>query len=312
MGQGWSWRGEGKLLPISDCLKILINCVGSGGNLALDCGPKPDGTIDSASIKNYLEIGKWLKKFGYSVYNTTAGPYTPSVYGVSTTGKNKIYIHLMASFASKNSKKIILPNLACKIVSAEAFNTKMEKPIKLDFSTNAKTISVDLTNVPLDELNTVITLTTDSKLKEMPIIDSKTLIYKLKVAKYTASSKFSDQYGVRNLLGKKEKFEAGINVKSPWIGKLNQKEYLITADLGELKKVSAIKLIEPRKRRNIEEFQLEYFNGSEWIKFYTGKYIGLDFALITSNFKASKIRLKILKSTSTPSLQHFDIYSIAE
>jgi len=84
MGQGWSWRGPSKLISADSCIRMLVQCVGSGGNLALDCGPRPDGKIDPPVIDNYMAIGKWLKTNAESIYDTLGGPYKPGVFGVST------------------------------------------------------------------------------------------------------------------------------------------------------------------------------------------------------------------------------------
>ena len=98
MGRGWSWRGGGGLMSPAACIRMLVQCAGSGGNLALDCGPRPDGMIDPPEQENYLAMGRWLKQNGDSIYGTAGGPYKPGPYGVCTRKENRIFLHILANY----------------------------------------------------------------------------------------------------------------------------------------------------------------------------------------------------------------------
>ena len=79
MGQKWSHVHNTKqVLPFEVCLRSLIRCAGGDGNLLLNVGPTPEGTIRDVEISNYLKMGKWPKKYGESIYGTRGGPYQPS------------------------------------------------------------------------------------------------------------------------------------------------------------------------------------------------------------------------------------------
>jgi alpha-L-fucosidase len=51
-------------------IKLLVSTVSAGGNLLLDIGPASDGTIPVIMQQRLLEIGKWLKVNGESIYGT--------------------------------------------------------------------------------------------------------------------------------------------------------------------------------------------------------------------------------------------------
>ena len=50
----------------------LIDIVSKNGNMLLNVGPKPDGTITKEETQILRSIGKWLQKNGDGIYDTVA------------------------------------------------------------------------------------------------------------------------------------------------------------------------------------------------------------------------------------------------
>lgn len=53
-----------------DLLFMLVDIVSRGGNLLLNIGPRPDGTIPVIMQQRLIEIGNWLKINGEAIYGT--------------------------------------------------------------------------------------------------------------------------------------------------------------------------------------------------------------------------------------------------
>lgn len=66
-------------------IRTFIDCVANGGNLLLDIGPKPDGTIPAEQMQILKELGLWNKKHAEAVFGTKAG-----ISGSNFQGKTSI------------------------------------------------------------------------------------------------------------------------------------------------------------------------------------------------------------------------------
>ncbi len=74
---------------------LLVRTAGMGANLLLNVGPMPDGTIGPQSAVRLREMGRWLDKWGHTIYGTTAGFVSPQDWGAVTRKGDKYYIHIL-------------------------------------------------------------------------------------------------------------------------------------------------------------------------------------------------------------------------
>lgn len=66
------------------CVRMLAECAGMGGNLLLDVGPKSDGTIQTEQVEVLEKIGRWTQKHAEALYGTKRGLPPGHFYGATT------------------------------------------------------------------------------------------------------------------------------------------------------------------------------------------------------------------------------------
>ena len=59
---------------LQNVIHLLTDVITGGGNLLLNVGPRPDGSIEPAHVQRLKEVGAWLEKYGEAVYGTRGGP----------------------------------------------------------------------------------------------------------------------------------------------------------------------------------------------------------------------------------------------
>ena len=68
----WGYVDSAQVAPdshnVRDILTMLHTCCGKGGNLLLNIGPTPDGSVPNEAIKPLQETGEWIRKYADVVY----------------------------------------------------------------------------------------------------------------------------------------------------------------------------------------------------------------------------------------------------
>jgi alpha-L-fucosidase len=96
---------DDKYKSTKELLHQLIRTAGTGANLLLNTGPMPDGKIQPECIERIQQMGDWLKKYGYTIYETQQGLVKPQEWGASTKkGEKTYYLHIL----NKETKAIAL------------------------------------------------------------------------------------------------------------------------------------------------------------------------------------------------------------
>lgn len=155
----WAWGGPADgSKSAAECLGMLIRCAGSGGNVLMNVGPRPDGVIDPIQTTPLKEVGTWLEKYGESIYGTRAGPFKPGDFGVSTCKEKTIYLHIL----NWPGDTLDLPEIPAKIVRGVALTGGAVTVKQVDGR-----ISISLTACSRQPVNTVVKLELDRPASEI-------------------------------------------------------------------------------------------------------------------------------------------------
>ncbi len=71
----WGYIKDNKYKSARQVISDLIDIVSKNGNLLINIGPKPDGTITDEETKVLLDMGKWLETNGEAIYGSRVWRY---------------------------------------------------------------------------------------------------------------------------------------------------------------------------------------------------------------------------------------------
>lgn len=167
MNDSWGYQGNDKNYKTSNqIIQIFAECIGKGGNLLLDIGPKEDGTIPEEQVKILKDLGRWTKKHEDAIYGTTEGLPNGYFYGSSTLSKDKTILYLF--IPNKQSGQIMLKGVKNKInrIWVVGNGTKLNHTVHLKpyWSENAGLVFIDVPPQVVDEQMTVLAVLLDKPL----------------------------------------------------------------------------------------------------------------------------------------------------
>ncbi|MGY3053877.1 alpha-L-fucosidase [Pedobacter sp. UYEF25] len=90
MNDSWGYQPNDHHYKTSNMIvRTLVDCIGMGGNLLLDIGPKPNGTIAPEQVAILKDLGRWTKKHAEAIYGTEAGIPEGHTFARSALSKDK-------------------------------------------------------------------------------------------------------------------------------------------------------------------------------------------------------------------------------
>ncbi|MGQ9524298.1 MAG: alpha-L-fucosidase [Armatimonadota bacterium] len=93
-------------------VSMLRQVAAGGGNLLLNIGPAPDGSVPEPCEKTLLQVGAWLKMYGPSVYEATDPMQQEwQITGAFTRKGNTLYFHCNRWPGSE----LAIGGLVCKV-----------------------------------------------------------------------------------------------------------------------------------------------------------------------------------------------------
>ncbi len=130
MNHTWGYKkydNDWKSYP--DLLRKLVDIASKGGNFLLNVGPTAEGLIPEPSVERLLAMGKWLKKYGESIYGTAASPFLRLSWGRCTRKPGKLYLHV---FRWPSDGRLLVPGLRNQVTSARVLGVSSGKALPLE------------------------------------------------------------------------------------------------------------------------------------------------------------------------------------
>lgn len=144
---GWNKGGVSKHLPLETCqtindnwgfdikdnnyksvrqvVQLLVKDAGMNSNLLLNVGPMPNGKIQPEFVDTLHAVGKWMDKYGESIYGTRQGFLAAQPWGVTTAKEGKQFLHVLDYPVNG---LLYVRNVHQEVTSAVDFITR--KPVK--------------------------------------------------------------------------------------------------------------------------------------------------------------------------------------
>jgi alpha-L-fucosidase len=290
----WAWKPKDEVKSLDQCLHTLIRSAGGDGNLLFNVGPKPDGSIEPEQIARLKEMGQWLQKYGYTIYETRGGPFKPTDWGVSTRKGHHIYLHILKWLG--NSPRIILPDLGMEIKSC-----KLTQGGKVKLTKQEDGYVIEFSKQDLQPINTILELEMTEDVMNIPpvVIRSNSLSY---LKPLTASSNLKGQW-INHQWVELSAVVNGDWSGSFWTPEAKDNRPWIEIDLGKPEIIQKAILYE--RSMAVKEYELQAFVGDKWKTIHQGTTIGARSEIKIPRTNTQKVRL-VLKDFS-PSPEIYEI-----
>ncbi len=166
MNNSWGYQPNDTNYKTSNQLiRVLVDCISMGGNLLLDIGPKPDGTIPQEQIDILKDLGRWTNKHKSAIYGTRAGIPFGHFNGYTALSKDSTILYLYVD--NKPNGPLLIKGLKNKVSRAWVVGngTKLTTKVvgKQYWSDVPGLLYVDLPENVQDKDVTVIAVLLDGK-----------------------------------------------------------------------------------------------------------------------------------------------------
>jgi alpha-L-fucosidase len=153
MNNSWGFNiKDDNYKSVKTLIHYLVNAAGRNANFLLNVGPQPNGIIQQEFQDTLQLIGKWMDKYGESIYGTRGNVVPPQDWGVVTSKDKKVFVHILKD----SIQPIILEGIKDKIKSCQLMG--QNQPIKFKQDKNGVTLYLE--GINLIEPDTIIEIET--------------------------------------------------------------------------------------------------------------------------------------------------------
>jgi alpha-L-fucosidase len=112
MGTQWSYKPNDDYKTPRELIHLLIDIVAKGGNMLLNIGPRPDGTLPEVAVSRLDAIGQWMDINGEAIHGTRPiAPYKEGQVALTRKGHVTYAIYLAEADETAPPAEISVPSL---------------------------------------------------------------------------------------------------------------------------------------------------------------------------------------------------------
>jgi len=285
----WAWKPNDQMKSLTQCIQTLVKTVGGDGNLLFNVGPMPDGRIEPRQVERLRQMGRWLDRYGQSIYGTRGGPFKPGSWGASTHEGNDVYVHIL----NWPGDKLTLPAIGKRIVASSNLTGGTVR-----VNQTPESIEISVPQRHRREIDTIVKLQLDGQAGDIsPVSLPSASLAAGKTARASNVYRKNRHYGPDMALDD--------DPATRWATDTGTKQAWLEVDLGEVAAFDQVKIAEAYDR--VRKFELQYKDGAQWKTFTEGARIGDAYSKTFGPVTARQVRLNILESTDGPTIWEFQL-----
>ena len=136
----WGYKVVDRNYKDTDTLiRYLVKTAGMGANLLLNIGPQPSGELPATAIDRLNGMGRWMDRYGETIYGTeAASDIDASAWGTVTRKGNRLFLHIL----TPGTRTITLP---ANYRLSKAFTYDGKVPVKYKKTADGITLTMEPT-----------------------------------------------------------------------------------------------------------------------------------------------------------------------
>ena len=154
MNNSWGFNiKDDNYKSVPKLIHYIVNAAGRNANFLLNVGPQPNGIIQQEFQDTLKEVGKWMDKYGESIYGTRGNIMPAQDWGVVTSKDKEIFVHILKDSAMKT---LVITGIDGKVKDCGLMGTGK----KIKCHQNKDGVTIDLDDVSLNGIDTIIEIET--------------------------------------------------------------------------------------------------------------------------------------------------------
>lgn len=155
MNGNWGYNSyDHDFKSVPRLIDMLVDTASKGGNLLLNVGPQPDGTIPRESIERLEALGRWMAVNGSAIHGSSASPFARAPFRATSQASR------LNLFVTEWTTELAVPGLRTPVRTAYLLADAARRP--LPAAATYPGVRISLPPSPPDPACSVIVLEFDS------------------------------------------------------------------------------------------------------------------------------------------------------